>query len=285
MTRTPTRWPSPPPPSPVPPPHPHRPPPSASQCSTTPPSSPPSRTPSCPSPSLAFSVDMIAYLSSLGVSDFTLGCGRALTTLIAALPPLCIDTAIRRFGADYTGLIAVWLQVLLLGPIPVIFALTDHDNKGQFLTPLYVCLCFSSLSLSAFRYIETPLTPHHTTLAPPPHHHPPPPTTTTTTTVTPPPPLTTPPPPLPLLHLFHPLRRLLAARDGAPVHHRVVRADRCLLQSRLVLRAGAHLVHLRRACCGGVLGARGQEEEGEWGSYVTIGGEGEMVQLEGGRGR
>ena len=108
---------------------------------------------------LAFSVDMIAYLSSLGVSDFTLGCGRALTTLIAAVPPLFIDVALRRLGSDYTGLIAVWLQVLLLAPIPVIFTLTDRKGAGQFLTPLFICLCFSSLSLSCFRCIESPLAP------------------------------------------------------------------------------------------------------------------------------
>ena len=110
---------------------------------------------------LSFSVDMIAFLSTANVSDFALGAGRSLSTLLALLPPLFIDRLTRRLSLPLTGVISVWLQCVLLSPIVVIFMLTDRHAVKSFVVPLYVCLCFGTLSQSAFTAIESPLVIRH----------------------------------------------------------------------------------------------------------------------------
>ena len=106
---------------------------------------------------LSFSVDMIAFLSTANVSDFALGAGRSLSTLLSLLPPLFIDRLTRRLSLPLTGVISVWLQCVLLSPIVVIFLMTDRHAVQSFVLPLYLCLCCGTLSQSAFAAIQSPL--------------------------------------------------------------------------------------------------------------------------------
>ena len=123
---------------------------------------------------LSFSVDMIAFLSTASVSDFALGAGRSLSTLLSLLPPLFIDRLTRRLSLPLTGVISVWLQCVLLTPIVVIFLLTDRQAVQSFVIPLYLCLCCGTMSQSAFAAIQSPLVLRNNQsngLAPP-HSHP-----------------------------------------------------------------------------------------------------------------
>lgn len=118
---------------------------------------------------LSFGGIMVAFLRTLGCSDWLLALGRALAAFVAIGSTFCVPSLVENLGLVSAGKLCLWLQIAALTPLAGVFfislqhkhmptddpAAITEQTSVLFIGVVFASICLSRFGLWSFDIVQT----------------------------------------------------------------------------------------------------------------------------------